>query len=66
VDGLHHVLKHGVHELARLFGIAVSEQLHRALQISEEHGDLLTLALEGRLRREDAFGEMLGGVAGRA
>ena len=46
VDGLHHPLEHGVEELARLLGIAVGEQLHRALEVGEEDGDLLALALE--------------------
>ena len=46
VDGLHHPLEHGVEELARLLGVAVGEQLHRALEVGEEHGDLLALALE--------------------
>jgi hypothetical protein len=31
----------GVEELARLLGIAVGEQLHRALEISEEDRHLL-------------------------
>ena len=63
VDGLHHPLEHGVEELARLLGIAVGEQLHRALEVGEEDGDLLALALEGGLGGEDLLGEVLGGVA---
>ena len=64
---LHHVLEHGVEELARLLGIAVGEQLHRALQVGEEDRDLLALALQGGLGGEDLLGEVLGGVAiGRA
>ena len=47
VDRLHHPLEHGIEEPARLLGIAVGEQLHRALEVGEEHGDLLALALEG-------------------
>src|SRR5262249_38802488 len=49
----------GVEDLTRLLGVAVGEQLHRALQIGEEHGDLLALALEGALRRQDSLGEVL-------
>jgi hypothetical protein len=45
VDRLHYVLKDRIQELAGLFGVAVSEQLHRALQVGEEYGDLLALAL---------------------
>ena len=63
VDRLHHPLEHGVEELPRLLGVAVGEQLHRALEVGEEHRDLLALALEGGLRGEDLLGEVLGGVA---
>ena len=49
VDGLHHSLEHRVEELARLLGIAVGEQLHGALEVGEEHGDLLALAFQSRL-----------------
>ena len=62
VDRLHHALEDGVEELARLLGIAVGEQLHRALEVGEEHRDLLALALEGGLGGEDLLGEVLGGV----
>ena len=62
MDRLHHPLEHGVEELARLLGIAVGEQLHRALEVGEEHRHLLALAFEGGLRGEDLLGEMLGGV----
>ena len=62
VDGLHHALEHGIEELARLLGVAVGEQLHRALEVGEEHGDLLALAFERGLRGEDLLGEVLGGV----
>ena len=59
VDGLHHPLEDGVEELARLLGVAVGEELHRALQVGEEHRDLLALAFEGGLRGEDLLGEVL-------
>jgi hypothetical protein len=49
VDGLHHPLEDGVEELARLLGVPVGEQLHRALQIGEEDRHLLTLALQRAL-----------------
>ncbi len=64
VDGLHHPLEDGIEELARLLGVAVGEQLHRALEVGEEDGDLLALALEGGLRGEDLLGEVLRRVAG--
>src|SRR5712692_2575865 len=62
MDGLHHALEHRVEELARLLGIAIREQLHRALEVSEEDGDLLALALQSGLGGEDALSRVLGGV----
>jgi hypothetical protein len=59
VDRLHHAFEHGIEELPRLLGVAVRQQLHRALEVGEEHGDLLALALEGALRGEDLLGEVL-------
>jgi hypothetical protein len=49
VNSLHHELEHGIQDLARLLGIAIGEQLHRALEVGEEHGDLLSLTLERAL-----------------
>ena len=60
VDRLHHAFEHGVEELLRILGIAVGKQLHRTLDIGEQHGDLLALALEGCPRGEDLVGEVLG------
>ena len=57
-----HVLEDGIEDLARLLGIAVGEQLHRALEVGEEDGDLLALALERRARGEDLLGEVLGSI----
>ena len=37
VDGLHHPLEDGVQELPGLLGVAISQQLHRALEVGEEH-----------------------------
>ncbi len=58
MDRLHHPLEHGVEEFARILRVAVGDQFHRALQIGEQHGDLLALALERGARVEDALGEM--------
>src|SRR5215813_7240115 len=63
VHGLHHVREHRVEELACLFGITVSEQLHGALEVGEEHRDLLALAFEARPGGEDFLCEMFRGVA---
>src|SRR5262245_49383477 len=62
MDGFHHPLDHRVEKLAGVFGIAVGEQLHRALQIGKQHSDLLALAFEGRLGGEDLLGELFRGV----
>src|SRR5262249_16510151 len=59
VDGLHHVFENGIEKLPRLLGIAIGEQLHRPLEIGEEYRDLLSLALERGLRRQDLLGEVL-------
>ena len=50
MNRLHHAFEYGVEQPARVLGISVGEQLHRPLQVSEEHRDLLALALEGGLR----------------
>jgi len=62
VHGLHRPFEHGVEELPRLLGIAVGEQLHGALEVGEQDGDLLALARKGGLRREDPLGQVLGRV----
>ena len=59
VDCLDHAFEHRVEELLRILRVAVSKQLHRALDIGEQHGDLLPLTLEGRLGGEDLIGKML-------
>ena len=58
MDGLHHPLEDGVEELPGLLGVAVGEQLHRALEVGEENGHLLALALECGLRGENPFGQV--------
>jgi hypothetical protein len=50
MDGVHHQREDGIENLARLFGITVGEQLHRALEVGEEDRHLLALALEGSAR----------------
>jgi hypothetical protein len=59
VHGFHHPFEDGVEKLSRLLGITISEQLHRALQVSEQHRDLLALALQRGLGIDDAFGKVL-------
>ena len=65
VDGLHHAFEHRIEERARLLGIAVGEQLHRALEVGEEDRDLLALAFERAPGGEDLLGEVLRRVAVR-
>jgi hypothetical protein len=55
----HHLIEHRVEQLARLLGVAVGQQLHRSLEIGEQHGDLLALAFDRGLGREDLVGKML-------
>jgi hypothetical protein len=62
VDGLHHVLEHGVQELPHVLGVPVGQELHGPLQVGEEHGDLLALALQGALRGQNLLGQVLGRV----
>jgi hypothetical protein len=62
MDRLHHPLEDGIEQRPRLFGVAISEQLHGALEVGEQDRDLLALAFEGGLRREDLLGEMPRGV----
>ena len=65
MDRLHHALQHRVEELPRFLGVAVGEQLHRALEVGEQNGDLLALALQGGLGGEDLLGEVPGRVGVR-
>jgi hypothetical protein len=62
MDGLHHQLKDRIEDLARFLGIAIGEELHRALQVGEEDRDLLALTLERGLGVDDSLGEVLGSV----
>ena len=49
-------------DLVPLFRIELLGQLHRALDVGEQHGDLLALAFEGGLGLQDFVGEVFGGV----
>ena len=62
MDGLHHSLEHRIEDLARVLGIGVGEQFHRAFHVGEEHGHLFAFPFEGGLRCEDLLGEVLRGV----
>ena len=63
MDGVHHPLEDGIEDSACLLRVAIGQQLHRSLEVGEEHGHLLAFALDGALRVVDALGQMLGRVA---
>jgi hypothetical protein len=56
MDGFHHSLEHWIEDLSRFLGIAVGKKLHRSLEVGEENGHLLTLALEGCPGRQNPLG----------
>src|SRR5262249_34950882 len=62
VNGLHHPFQDGIENLARILRIAISEQLHRALEVGEKHRNLLALSFKGALGGEDLLGEVLRGI----
>jgi hypothetical protein len=62
MDCGNHALQHRVEELPRLLGIAVGQQLHGALQVGKQHGDLLAFTFEGSLGGEDFLGQIPRGI----
>jgi hypothetical protein len=48
VDGRHHALQHRVKKRASLFRVAVGQECHGALEVGEQHRDLLTLPSRAR------------------
>jgi hypothetical protein len=62
VHGVHHPFEHWIEDSARFLRITVGEQLHGALEVSEEDSDLFAFAFEGGAGREDALGEVVGRV----
>jgi hypothetical protein len=63
VNRFHHDLEHRIQELSRLLGIAIHQELHRALDVGEDDGDLLALALHRAPEGEDAIGQVTRRVA---
>jgi hypothetical protein len=43
VHGLHHAFQYRIEDLAGLLRVAVGEELQRALEVGEEHRNLLAL-----------------------
>ena len=67
VNGCHHALHDALEKLSRLLRVTVRDQLHGSLEVREQHGDLLTFALDGAPGREDLLGEVFRGIGlGRA
>jgi hypothetical protein len=66
VHALGEDLEEAIEYLVPLLGIEPLGELHRALHVGEQDGDLLALAFEGRLRLEDLLGEVLRRVVARA
>jgi hypothetical protein len=65
VHALGENLKEALENPVPPFRIELLGQLHRALDVGEQHGDLLALAFEGGLRLQDLVGEVFGSVAAR-
>jgi hypothetical protein len=63
MDGFHHPLKDRVEQLPGFLRVAGRQQLHGALEVGEQHRDVLALAFERGLRVDDPFGEVLRRVA---
>ncbi len=56
VHRFEHACEHGIEQSTGLLRVAVGEQLHRALEVGEEHCHLLALALDRMFRQQDALG----------
>jgi hypothetical protein len=62
LDRLDHAFEHGIEELLRLLGVAVSNQVHRTLDVGEQHGDQLALTLKSCSGIEDLVGKVPGRI----
>jgi hypothetical protein len=65
MHGVHQAFEDRVEELPCFLRVALGEQLHGALQVGKEDGDLLALPLEGVPGSEDFFGQMVRGIGER-
>ena len=43
----HHVFQDRIKELSGFLGVALGQQLHGALQVGKQHGDLLAFTFQG-------------------
>ena len=62
VHGRHQALQHRVEELARLLGIAIGQQLHRAFEIGKEDRHLLAFPFDGALGGQDLLCQICGRI----
>jgi hypothetical protein len=58
VDAVAEDREEAVEDLVPLLGIDLLGEIHRALHVPEEHGDLLSLAFESAARGQDLFGKV--------
>jgi hypothetical protein len=65
VHGCYQALQHGIEECAGVLGVAVGQQLQRAFQVGEQHGDVLALAFQGTPRGQDLLDQMARGITNR-
>jgi hypothetical protein len=65
VHAVHHHSQRRIQDAPRVLRIGVLDQRERALDVGEQHGDLLALALERVARAEDPLGQMTRGVGRR-
>src|SRR5208282_976813 len=63
LDPLREDLEEAVHDLRPRFRVELLRQLHRALHIGEQYGDLLALAFEGGFGLQNLVGEVFGRVS---
>src|SRR3954465_2310876 len=61
----HHYFEDWINELACLFGITISQQLHGAFQVGKQNGDLLAFPLYHAFRMENLFSEVTRSVGVR-
>jgi hypothetical protein len=59
VNALGEDREEAIHDPVPLFGIHLLAEIHRALHVGEEYGDLFALAFEGATRGEDLLGQMV-------
>ena len=60
-------IEEAIHDVMKQFGVDLIRQLHRSLDVDEEHRHVLALSFERRARGEDLLRQMARGVvAGHA